>query len=341
MKRILVTGGYGFIGSNFILYVLENRPDLEVINLDKLTYAGNAENLAAVESDPRYKFVRGDIADEQLVEDVVGRGVDAIVNFAAETHVDRSIQDCRPFTTTNFIGTRVLMDAARKRGVARFLQVSTDEVYGSLGPSGTFTEASPLLPNNPYAASKAAADLLIRAYHRTYDMHLLVTRCTNNYGPFQFPEKAIPVFISNALEDRPIPVYGDGLHVRDWLYVMDHCSAVLAVLEKGEAGKVYNIGGENELPNIELAKLILREVGKPESLIQHVKDRPGHDRRYALDSSRLRDELGWEPAVTLAEGIPRTVRWYLEHQQWLEHVRSGAYKEYYRQHYLDRHGLKE
>ena len=255
-------------------------------------------------------------------------------------HVDRSIQDATPFLQANVLGVHTLLRAALRRGGVRFVQVGTDEVYGTLGPSGRFTEESPLLPNNPYAATKAAADGLVRAFHRTHGLDAVITRCTNNYGPFQFPEKAIPLFIGNALEDRPIPVYGDGLHVRDWLYVEDHCRAIEAVWRGGRAGEVYNVGGGNELPNVELARLILRELGKPESLIQFVKDRPGHDRRYALDSARLRAELGWTPAVTLREGIPMTVRWYREHGDWLRQVRSGAYRDYYRQHYHERHGLK-
>jgi len=341
VKRVLVTGGCGFIGSNFVLHLLRTRRDVEVVTLDKLTYAGNLENLAEVKADPRHTFVQGDICDGRLVRELLARSVDTVVNFAAETHVDRSIKDADPFVQTNVSGTHVLLAAAREQGVECFVQIGTDEVYGSLGPTGTFTEESPLRPNNPYAATKAAADLLVRAFHRTYGMKAIVTRCTNNYGPYQFPEKAIPVFISNALEDRPIPVYGDGLHVRDWLFVEDHCRAIVAVIERGRAGEVYNIGGGNELPNIELARLILRELGKPESLIQHVRDRPGHDRRYSLDSSKIRDELGWRPLVSLAEGIPLTVRWYLEHRDWLDRVRSGTYREYYRSHYGEFHGLKE
>jgi dTDP-glucose 4,6-dehydratase len=336
-----VTGGCGFIGSNFVLHLLSTRKDLQVVNLDKLTYAGDLANLAEIEGDPRHRFVRGDICDEALVGQLLADGVDSVVNFAAETHVDRSIQDSAPFILTNVGGTHALLSAARKNKVRKFIQVGTDEVYGSLGPSGLFTEDSPLQPNNPYSASKAGADLLVRAFQRTYGMDATITRCTNNYGPFQFPEKAIPVFIGNALEDRPIPVYGDGLHVRDWLYVEDHCRALEAVMERGRAGEVYNVGGGNELPNIELARLILRELKKPESLIQFVKDRPGHDRRYALDSSKLARELGWKPLVSLSEGIPRTVRWYCEHQDWLRTVKSGEYQEYYRKHYHERHGLQE
>jgi dTDP-glucose 4,6-dehydratase len=341
LRKILVTGGCGFIGSNFVLHLLRTRKDVQVINLDKLTYAGNLANLSDIEGDPRHRFVRGDICDEALVGRLLADGADTIVNFAAETHVDRSIQDSAPFILTNVGGTHALLAAARKNKVRKFIQVGTDEVYGSLGPSGRFTEDSPLQPNNPYSASKAGADLLVRAFQRTYGMDAAITRCTNNYGPFQFPEKAIPVFIGNALEDRPIPVYGDGLHVRDWLFVEDHCRAIEAVMERGRAGEVYNVGGGNELPNIEMARLILRELKKPESLIQFVKDRPGHDRRYALDSSKLSRELGWKPLVSLAEGIPRTVRWYCEHQDWLRRVQSGEYQEYYRKHYHERHGLQE
>jgi dTDP-glucose 4,6-dehydratase len=341
LRKILVTGGCGFIGSNFVLHLLRTRKDVQVVNLDKLTYAGNLTNLSEIEGDPRHRFVRGDICDEALVGQLLADGVDSVVNFAAETHVDRSIQDSAPFILTNVGGTHALLTAARKNKVRKFIQVGTDEVYGSLGPSGLFTEDSPLQPNNPYSASKAGADLLVRAFQRTYGMDATITRCTNNYGPFQFPEKAIPVFIGNALVDRPIPVYGDGLHVRDWLFVEDHCRAIEAVMERGRAGEVYNVGGANELPNIELARLILRELKKPESLIQFVKDRPGHDRRYALDSSKLSRELGWKPLVSLAEGIPRTVRWYCEHQDWLRRVQTGEYQEYYRKHYHERHGLQE
>ena len=341
MKKILVTGGCGFIGSNFVLHLLRNRPDAHVINLDKLTYAGNLANLAEVEGDARHEFVHGDICDAELVGRLMADGVDAVVNFAAETHVDRSIADPSSFIQTNVVGTQVLLSAAHEHKARRFVQVGTDEVYGTLGPTGRFTEDSPLQPNNPYSASKAAADLLVRSFHKTYGLDAVTTRCTNNYGPFQFPEKAIPVFIGNALEDRPIPLYGDGLHVRDWLFVEDHCRAVECVMEKGRPGEVYNIGGDNELPNIEMARLILKELNKPESLIQFVKDRPGHDRRYAMDAAKLQRDLGWKQQVNLREGIPRTVRWYCEHQDWLHKVKSGEYQEYYRKHYHERHGLKE
>ena len=340
MKKVLVTGGCGFIGSNFVLHLLRTRPDIEVVNLDKLTYAGNLANLAEAEANPRHRFVRGDIADAALIEKLLSDGVSAVVNFAAETHVDRSIHDATPFLHANFIGVHALLNAALRKGDVRFVQVGTDEVYGTLGPTGRFTEDSPLQPNNPYAATKASADMLVRSFHRTHGLDAVITRCTNNYGPFQFPEKAIPVFIGNALEDKPIPVYGDGLHVRDWLYVEDHCRAIEAALDRGRAGEVYNVGGSNELPNIELVRLILRELGKPESLIQHVKDRPGHDRRYALDSARIQSELGWRPRVSLTDGIPLTVRWYRDHADWLRQVKSGAYKDYYHRHYHEKHGLK-
>jgi len=340
-KKILVTGGCGFIGSNFVLHLIRNRPDVEVVNLDALTYAGNLQNLAEVEGEQRHTFIRASICDEQWVDQIMEDGIDAVVNFAAETHVDRSIKDPAKFVQANLVGTQTLLWAAKKHGVKRFVQIGTDEVYGSLGPSGTFTETSPLKPNNPYSASKAGADLLVRAFHKTFGMDTVITRCTNNYGPYQFPEKAIPVFIGNALDDRPIPVYGDGLHVRDWLYVGDHCRAIEMVMENGRAGEIYNVGGGNELPNIELAKIILKELKKPESLIQFVKDRPGHDRRYALDSSKLRRELGWAPLVPLAEGIPMTIRWYLKPQDLVNRVKTGQYRAYYDEHYHKMHGLKE
>ena len=339
--RILVTGGCGFIGSNFVLHMIHTRPEIDVVTLDCLTYAGNLENLAEIEGELRHTFVHGDICDTELLDKVMAKGIDVIVNFAAETHVDRSIKDPTAFVRTNVVGTQVLLAAAHKHGVKRFVHVGTDEVYGSLGPTGTFTEQSPLRPNNPYSASKAGADLLVRSYHKTFGLNTIITRCTNNYGPFQFPEKAIPVFLGHAVEDKPIPVYGDGLHVRDWLYVNDHCRAIEMVMEQGRAGEVYNVGGSNELPNIEMAKLILKELGKPESLIQFVKDRPGHDRRYALESLKLQQELGWKPLVPLAEGIPMTVRWYLKHQDWMKKVKSGEYQDYYREHYQESHGLEE
>ena len=341
MKQLLVTGGCGFIGSSFVRHVIRARPDWAVVNLDKLTYAGNLENVADLEGNERYRFVKGDITDAELVSRLAGEGVDVVVNFAAETHVDRSIADAGPFVRTNFAGTHALLDAAMKHGVGRYVQVSTDEVYGSLGPSGCFTEESPLEPNNPYSATKAGADLLVRACHHTHGLNAVITRCTNNYGPYQFPEKLIPLFVANALEDKPLPLYGDGKHIRDWLFVADHARAIELAIERAEPGAVFNIGGSNELTNLDLTRLLLKELGKPESLITFVKDRPGHDRRYALDSSRAQKELGWAPQHSLKEGIPLTVRWYVEHKDWCDRVRSGEYLEYYQKHYHGRHGLAE
>jgi len=339
--KILVTGGCGFIGSNFVRHVVENRTDWSVVNLDKLTYAGNLENVADLEGNPRYQFVRADIADEDTVDRVVSDGVDVVVNFAAETHVDRSISDPRPFVRANVQGVLALLTAAQRHGIRRFVQIGTDEVYGSLGPSGYFTEESPLRPNNPYAATKAAADLLVRSFHHTHGLDVVITRCTNNYGAYQFPEKVIPLFVSNAAEDRPLPLYGDGLHVRDWLFVVDHCRAIERVIEAGRPGETYNVGGNNELTNLELTRILLKALGKPESLIKFVKDRPGHDRRYALDSSKIQAELGWNPEHSLREGLPLTIKWYLDHKEWWQRIKSGEYTEYYKRHYGERHGLEE
>jgi dTDP-glucose 4,6-dehydratase len=336
MKRsLLVTGGAGFIGSNFVQLVARQRPDWQLVNLDLLTYAGNLENLQEVEGHPGYSFVQGDIAEPADVRAALElcRGPASVVHFAAESHVDRSIQSGLPFVRTNVLGTQVLLDEARARGVERFVHVSTDEVYGSLGESGAFTEETPLAPNSPYSASKAASDLLVRAAWHTHRFPGIVTRCSNNYGPYQFPEKLIPLMIANASEDRELPVYGDGLNVRDWLYVEDHCEALLAVLEGGRPGEVYNIGGNNEYPNIAIVRLILRQLGKPESLIRFVKDRPGHDRRYAIDASKIRAELGWEPRHRFEDALPLTSRWYQTHAHWLQRVRSGAYRDYYRRQY--------
>ncbi len=327
--NLLVTGGAGFIGANHVRWLLANSDD-RVVNLDLLTYAGNLENLAGLEEHPRHRFVRGDINDHELVRRLLAEeGIEAVVNFAAESHVDRSIDAPRAFLETNVLGTQNLLAAAREAKVARFLQVSTDEVYGSLPGDGRFSEQSPLLPNSPYAASKAAADLLCRAYHRTFGLPVLVTRCSNNYGPYQFPEKLIPLMITNALEGRPLPVYGDGLHVRDWLYVEDHCAALDMVLRRGRPGEVYNIGGGNEWTNLALVRRLLALLEKPESLIASVPDRPGHDRRYAIDASKLARELGWQPAHRFEAGLAMTVAWYLEHRDWWERIRSGAYREYY------------
>ncbi len=314
-KTLLVTGGAGFIGSNFILYMFDKYPDVKIINLDLLTYAGNLENLKDIADNPNYTFVKGDIADPRIVNRVVP-GVDYIVNFAAESHVDRSIEDPLLFIKTNVMGTQVLLDAARKHGVERYLQVSTDEVYGSLGPTGYFTEETPIAPNSPYSASKAGADMLVRAYYETYGLPVLITRCSNNYGPYQFPEKLIPFFIKKLLNGQKVPVYGDGLNVRDWLYVEDHCAAIDMVLQKGMVGEVYNIGGNNEKTNMEITKLILQGLKKPETMIQYVKDRLGHDRRYAIDSGKIQSKLGWQPATSFEDGIEMTIKWYLDNRDW-------------------------
>ncbi len=333
LKRILVTGGAGFIGSNFVHYMLQAHDQYTVVNFDKLTYAGNLENLRDSEDLANYEFVRGDILDRDLVYQIVGNGVDAIVHFAAESHVDRSIEDPGIFVKVNIEGTQVLLDAAKKFGVSRYIQVSTDEVYGSLGPAGYFSETTPLAPNSPYSASKAGADLLVRAYYETYHLPAMITRCSNNYGPYQFPEKLIPLMVTNALADQPLPVYGDGMNVRDWLYVEDHCRAIDLVLHRGREGEVYNIGGNNEKTNLEIVKAILELLGKPESLIKFVKDRPGHDRRYAIDADKIRRELGWHPEFPFEEGIKKTVGWYVHNQDWWQKIKSGEYQNYYEKMY--------
>jgi dTDP-glucose 4,6-dehydratase len=328
---ILVTGGCGFIGSNFIHYLVKEYPSSSIINYDKLTYAGNPENLEPIASQKNYRFVKGDICNKTAVESAVCEyGVDVIVNFAAESHVDRSILGPDIFVETNIGGTNVLLDVARENGVKRFIQVSTDEVYGSLGATGHFTETTPLHPNSPYAASKASADLLAFAYHRTFGLPVVITRCSNNYGPYQFPEKLLPLMISRAIDEKELPVYGDGLNVRDWLFVTDHCRAIDAVMEKGTPGEIYNIGGNNEWKNIDIVKLILRELGKPESLIRFVKDRPGHDRRYAIDATKISTALGWTPSVGFEEGIRRTIDWYAKNEKWWRRILSGEYQTYYR-----------
>jgi dTDP-glucose 4,6-dehydratase len=333
MSVVLVTGGCGFIGSNFIHYLLETDPAVEVVNLDSLTYAGNPANLADLAGHPRYAFVKGDVTDRDAVRAVLRRGVRAVLNFAAESHVDRSIHDATPFVRTNVLGTQVLLDAAREFNVSKFVHISTDEVYGSLGPTGKFTEETPLAPNSPYAASKAAADLLVRAAHHTFGLSAVVTRCSNNYGPYQFPEKLLPLFISNLLRDEPVPVYGDGLNVRDWVHVRDHCAAIDRVWRDGRPGEVYNVGGGAELTNLELTHTLLEVMGKPRTLIRYVKDRPGHDRRYAIDSGKIRRELGWEPAVPFERGLRETVAWYQANAAWVEAVRSGEYRTYYERQY--------
>jgi dTDP-glucose 4,6-dehydratase len=334
--NIVVTGGAGFIGSNFVRHMLEAHPDCRVVNLDLLTYAGNLENLADLESCSNYRFVRGDIADSGVLDELFSQRPDAVVNFAAESHVDRSIEDPAHFLKTNVLGTQALLEAARRHGVSRFLQVSTDEVYGSLGTEGRFAETSPLAPNSPYSASKASADLLARAYWKTYGVPVLVTRCSNNYGPYQFPEKLIPLFITNAMAGEPLPVYGDGLYVRDWIHVQDHCDALDRVLHDGEPGEVYNIGADEERTNLEITDLILRSLGKPPTLVRHVKDRPGHDRRYAIDSDKIRKRLGWSPRIPFPEGMEQTLGWYRNHEAWWRKIKSGEYRQYYERMYRGR-----
>ena len=333
-RTVLVTGGAGFIGSNLARFLRRERPEWKVVNLDKLTYAGNAESVADLRQDPGHVFVRGDIANAELVEHLIRHhAVDAILNLAAESHVDRSILGPGIFVQTNVSGTQVLLEAARQARVKRFLQISTDEVYGSLGASGKFTEASTLRPSSPYSASKAAADLLVLAYGHTFGLDVVVTRCSNNYGPYQFPEKLIPLMIANALEGRRLPVYGDGMQVRDWIHVEDHCRALLAALEMGRGGEIYNIGSDNEWPNIQIVGRLLEILQKPRELIEHVKDRPGHDRRYAIDASKARAELGWSPHIAFPDGLKATVEWYQQNRGWWERVRTGDYRTYYDRNY--------
>ena len=337
MKKILVTGGAGFIGSNFVRMVLSEHPDCFVVNLDKLTYAGNLENLAGFLENKNHKFIKGDICDGVLLEKIIDEyKIDAIINFAAETHVDRSITGPKIFIETNVTGTLTLLEAARDKKIARFIQISTDEVYGELGPEGKFSEQTPLSPNSPYSASKAAADHLIKAFGHTWGVKYNITRCSNNYGEYQFPEKMIPLMINNALNNKELPVYGDGLNVRDWLYVYDHCTAIWKVLEKAPDGEIYNIGGCNEKTNLEVVGLILDRLNKPKSLIKFVTDRPGHDRRYAIDASKIMNELGWKPSVKFEEGIIKTIDWYLQNQDWLKNVVSGDYQKYYESMYTNR-----
>jgi dTDP-glucose 4,6-dehydratase len=334
-KTLLVTGGAGFIGSNFVRHILKEHPDWEITNLDKLTYAGNLENLKDIQDRPGYRFVKGDIADRKLVDKLLSQGFDVIVNFAAESHVDRSILDASPFIETNVKGTQVLLEGAKKHGIKRFIQVSTDEVYGS-ADSGRFSEESPLSPSSPYSASKTAADLLCNAYFKTHRLPAIVTRCTNNLGPYQFPEKLIPLAVTNAVEDKPIPVYGDGLNVRDWIFVSDHCRALDVVIQKGQPGEIYNIGGGNEKTNLELIHKLLDLLDKPRSLIQFVTDRPAHDRRYALDCAKIARELGWKPAYSFEKALSATVDWYLKNESWWRSIKSGEYAKYYERMYSHR-----
>lgn len=334
MKRLLVTGCCGFIGSVFVRQELETYPELSIVNFDKLTYAGNLENLADLEGNPRYTFRKGDIAERADVERLFDEfEFDAVVNFAAESHVDRSLQDSGPFVRTNIVGTQILLDVSRARKIARYVQVSTDEVYGSLGAEGYFTEETPLAPNSPYSASKTAGDLLVRAYYHSFGFPAIITRCSNNYGPYQFPEKLIPLFITNALNDQPLPVYGKGLNVRDWIHVADHCRGIDAALRAGRIGEVYNFGGHNERTNLEITHFLLALLEKPQTLIRYVEDRPGHDLRYAIDSSKAERELGWKPEVDFLQGLRETIEWYQSHQDWVSRIKSGAYQNYYQQQY--------
>jgi dTDP-glucose 4,6-dehydratase len=334
--KVLVTGGSGFIGSNFVRYQLKKHSDVRIANLDKLTYASNSESLSDVASDSRYSFVRGDIAVRGDVEPLFSGGLDAVVNFAAETHVDRSIEDASPFVRTNVEGTRTLLEVARQFPVERFVHISTDEVYGSAPKGQSFTEEAHLDPRSPYAASKAAADHFVSAYANTYGIPAVLLRCTNNYGPYQYPEKLIPLMIANAREDKSLPVYGDGMQERDWLYVEDYCRAIDLALRKAKPGAIYNVSAGTPQPNLKIVRTILGHLNKPESLISYIDDRPGHDRRYALDSSKIRSELGWEPRVSFEEGIRRTIEWYEANFTWLEQARSAEYARYYERHYVNR-----
>ncbi len=328
--KILITGGAGFMGSNAVRYFLKTYPDIQIVNLDKLTYAGNSENLKGLENDPRYRFVKGDIADEKIVDEAV-KGVDAIINYAAETHVDRSILDPKAFIVTDVLGTHTLLEAARKHEVKKYIQISTDEVFGSI-PKGKFKETSPFEPNSPYAASKAGGDHLCRAYFQTYGVPTIVTHSCNFFGPHQYPEKLIPLFITNLIEGKKVPVYGDGQQVREWIFTEDHCRAVDTIVQKGKEGEVYNIGTGSEKTNLEITNLLLAGLGKDESSIEHVKDRPGHDRRYAINSGKLR-KLGWKPKVSFEEGISRTIKWYKTNETWWKRLKSGEYLEYYKKQY--------
>ncbi|RBQ22817.1 GDP-mannose 4,6-dehydratase [Candidatus Methanobinarius endosymbioticus] len=336
--KILVTGGAGFIGSNFIHYLINKYSNHDVVNLDSLTYCGNLENLKEIENNSRYTFIKGDISDEKLVDEIVDKNeIEYIINFAAESHVDRSIDNPKIFLESNIIGTQNLLEISKKyhdKGqIKKYIQISTDEVYGSLGSTGYFTETTSLAPNSPYSASKAGADMSVRAYHETFDLPINITRCSNNYGPYQFPEKLIPLMINNALTNKKLPIYGDGKNIRDWLHVHDHCTAIDLVLHEGKLGEVYNIGGNNEKQNIEIVNLILKYLDKPDSLIKYVKDRLGHDRRYAIESTKIQKELGWKPKYTFEIGIKETIKWYLDNKKWLNDVISGEYVNYYEKKY--------
>jgi dTDP-glucose 4,6-dehydratase len=334
MKNILVTGGAGFIGSNFINYILNKRDDYFIVNLDKLTYAGNLENLKPSEKKKNYHFIKGDIINSELVDYIFQKfNIKYVINFAAESHVDRSILGSEIFYQTNVIGTNVLLEVSRKYEVERFLQISTDEVYGSLGSEGYFSETTPLSPHSPYSSSKAAADMMVLAFHHTYGLPVVITRCSNNYGSYQFPEKLIPLMIINCLNDKNLPVYGDGKNVRDWIYVIDHNRAVEAVFEKGKIGEIYNVGAENEMPNIKIVELIIEHLNKSKNLIQFVKDRPGHDRRYAIDASKIKNELGWIPEFSFEQAIKDTIDWYLNNKNWWSRIISGDYQKYYQKQY--------
>ena len=334
--KILVTGGLGFIGSNFIRHIFKKYPGYKIVNIDKMTYAGNPENLRDIENDSRYSFIKGDICDERLIDELISsEKPDAILNFAAESHVDRSISDPHSFIKTDILGTHNLLEAAKKYNIPRYIQVSTDEVYGSIN-SGSFSEESPINPASPYSASKAAADMIVNSYFATYKMPILITRSSNNYGPNQYPEKVVPLFVTNLLENKKVPLYGDGLNVRDWLYVLDNCEAIDLTLHKGKEGEIYNIGGGIELPNIELTKALLKFLEKDESHIEYVKDRPGHDRRYSLDSTKIKEKLGWQPKFKFDYGLYLTIDWYKKNEWWWKPLKSGEYLEYYKKQYLER-----
>ncbi|MEG8948071.1 dTDP-glucose 4,6-dehydratase [Rosettibacter firmus] len=336
MKNVLITGGAGFIGSNFINYILSRKDDWQIVNLDKLTYAGNLENLKSVERNKNYHFFKGDITNRELIDYLFKKySIKYVINFAAESHVDRSILGSEIFYRTNVIGTNVLLEASRRYNIEKFIQISTDEVYGSLSEEGYFTEETPLSPNSPYSSSKAAADLMALAFHHTYNLPVVITRCSNNYGPYQFPEKLIPLMIINCLNNKKLPVYGDGLNVRDWIYVIDHCKAIELVFEKGKAGEVYNIGASCEMKNIDIVKLILKKLNKSDDLIEFVKDRPGHDRRYAIDSTKIQNELGWKPEFNFESALDYTIEWYIKNKDWWERIISGEYLNYYKKQYGD------